>query len=443
MGIFKAYDIRGIYPTELDEAKAERIGAAFARLLGARRVAVGRDVRASAPSVGAALIRGIVSTGCAVIDLGLCDTPAVYFAVGHLGLDGGVMTTASHNPPQYIGFKMCRAQAVPISETTGIRDIEQAVAKPPLSPVAAGGTVESADLKTAYRDHIRRFLVRPRALHLVVDAASGGVGPIFDAVFEGYHGKITRLFFEPDGSFPHHEPNPLKDENVEALVRTVREQKGDLGIAFDGDADRCIFFDESGQRIPSDLMNAFLARHALREHPGSAVVHDLRSSRVVREEVERAGGRAIRERVGHSFIKDTMRREKAILGGEVAGHYYFRDNYFADSGMIALCAALSAISDEGKPASQCIAPLRRYPATGEVNFHVEDKDRVLQELMKRFSDGHIDQLDGVTVEYPTWWFNVRKSNTEPLLRLNMEANTAAVLEEARRRVVETIGGTPE
>jgi phosphomannomutase len=404
------------------------------RFLGARRIAVGRDVRLSAPSIAAAVARG---AGCEVIDIGLCTTPMLYFAVGHLGLDGGIMVTASHNPPGDIGFKICRERAFPIGEKTGLREIERLSAEKP----AGGSTLAPRTIVAEYREHLRRHLTKVPRLKVAIDTAHGAVGAHFDAIFGDLPLDLVRLCWAPDGRFPSHEPNPIKDENVRDLVEAVRESGAGLGVAFDGDGDRCMFFAPDGSRIGGDLVTVHLARVELRKHPGAAVVYDLRSSRVVPEEIRKAGGRPIRERVGHSFIKETMKKNDAVLGGELSGHYYFRDHYFADSGLMAFAKFLDLLGHEGRPVDELLAPLRRTSATGEINFRVADKDALMRTLAETFRDGRQDTLDGITVEYDDWWFNVRASNTEPFLRLNLEAATAERLAETRARLL-AILGTP-
>lgn len=455
MGIFKAYDIRGRTPAELDEALARRIGAATARFLNARTILVGRDVRLSSPALAAALAEGICDAGCGVVDIGLCTTPMTYFGVGRFGYSGAVMTTASHNPPEYNGFKISREKAIPLSEDTGLREIEKIVldhadgsGPSPATPgdrernaSPARGIRTTRDIRADYIRHVRTFARPLRPLKIVVDTANGCVGTLFLDAVAGLPIEIVPLFFEPDGRFPNHEPNPLKEENLAAIKAKMRETNADLGAAFDGDGDRCMFLDERGVRAPNDLLTAIIARDALSRDHGAAVVYDLRSSWVVREEIERAGGKPIRERVGHAFIKGTMRKHHAALGGELSGHYYFHfdKDVYADSGLVAFFSILNVISESGLPLSKLIAPLQRYHATGELNFHVEDKDAKIAELKRVFADGRQDELDGVTVEYPDWWFNVRKSNTEPLLRLNLEAKTPALLADGKARLLPLLG----
>ncbi len=438
MAVFKAYDVRGRYPTEIDERFATKLGRAVARFLKARRIAVGRDVRKSAPSIAKALTEGLQTCGVEVIDLGLCTTPMTYFGVGTLELDGGIMVTASHNPPDDIGFKICRERAFPIGERTGLKDIEAMMDDGPAA--SPRGTARPHDLVGAYRDHLHRFIGKIRPLRIAVDAANGCVGAHFDALLSNLPVTFERLCFTPDGSFPNHEPNPLKDENVRDLQQRMRSVPCDLGVAFDGDGDRCMFFQPDGARIGSDLITVLLAQRELQKHPGASIVYDLRSSRVVREEIERAGGRAVRERVGHAFIKETMKKHDAILGGELSGHYYFRENFFADSGLLAFVSVLDLLGSQPKPITELIRPLQRYHATGELNFHVDDKNAAMERIASHYKDGRQDRLDGITVEYADWWLNVRPSNTEPLLRLNLEATTPALRDTKRAEAESLIVG---
>ena len=434
MPVFKAYDLRGRYPDEIDEAFAERLGGAIVRFLKAKRIAVGRDVRLSAPAIAAALARG---AGCEVVDIGMCTTPMLSFAVGHLGLDGGVMVTASHNPPQDIGFKICRERAFPLSEKTGLKEVEALMAQ----SAPGGSTLTRRDVQADYRTHLRRALEKAPKLKIAVDTAHGAVGPHFDAVFGDLPVEFVRLCWAPDGNFPSHEPNPLRDENIVDIQEAMRKTGADLGAAFDGDGDRCMFLGPGGVRIGSDLITVLLARAELHRHPGAAIVYDLRSSRVVPEEIRKAGGRPIRERVGHSFIKETMKKNDAVLGGELSGHYYFKEHYFADSGLMAFAKLLDLLGRDGRPVTELLKPLQRTFATGEINFKVADKGGLIDALKRTFSDGRHDALDGITIEYDTWWFNVRASNTEPFLRLNLEANTKDLL-ESRRKELYGILGTP-
>jgi len=445
MAVFKAYDVRGRYPDEIDDALAERIGFWTVRFLNAKTLAIGRDVRMAAPAVAAAAIRGACAAGARVLDLGVVTTPMTYFAVGHLRLDGGIMVTASHNPPPDIGFKICREGAFPIGERTGLKEIETMVRESG-RPSGPPGAAETISIVREYRTHLRRFVGELRPLRVAIDTANGCVGVHFDALFGDLPVTFDRLFFTPDGRFPNHEPNPLKDANLRDLQKAVVENRADLGAAFDGDGDRCIFLDSHGRKIPSDLLTALLAVRELQRSPGAAVVYDLRSSRVVPEEIARAGGKPIRERVGHAFMKEAMRRENAVFGGELSGHYYFRDHYNADSGLLAFAKVVDLLGSQPNPIADLLAPYRRYNSTGELNFHVEDKAGAMEALAAAFPDGKQDRLDGITVQYDDWWFNVRPSNTEPLLRLNLEAPTPAMLEEKKAHIFETLkkaGAKPE
>jgi phosphomannomutase len=448
-GIFKAYDIRGIVPTELDEATARKIGLAFHHILdeGDRAqgdaVVVGRDMRSHSPGLAAALIDGLTASGLDVVDIGMATTPMNYFAVGHLGAAGGIQVTASHNPSRYNGFKLSRHGARPVSGDHGIPLIEQKVASGALEEAAGRGTVERAEVFDDYRRHVLSFLDRPegsRRLKMVVDAANG-MSTIYRPILDALGVELVPLYFELDGSFPNHEANPLKEENLRDLQAAVERERADLGVSFDGDADRAAFIDEQGTAIGSDLVTALIGGELLGAHPGDAVIYDLRSSRAVAEYIEECGGVPVRERVGHSFMKATLRRRNGVFGGELAGHYYFRDNYYADCAVLAVVEILDLLWKTGRPLSALVEPLRRYHKSPEINFEVEDKQGRMAALAERYSDGEIDHLDGITVQYPSWWFNVRPSNTEPYLRLVLEAESAGEL-AARRAELEGLLGTP-
>jgi phosphomannomutase len=441
MSVFKAYDIRGTYPDQVDEGLARRIGSAFTRLLGARSLVVGRDMRTMAPSIADAFIEGACRQGADIVRIGLASTPMTYYAIGALGVDGGVQVTASHNPGNYIGFKFCREGCIPISGDTGIKDLERMVSEPEPPPAMTEGRVKDKEIMAGYIDHVAGFATGMRPVKLVVDVANAMGGLALPHLLRRLGIEARVLFPELDGSFPNHEANPLKEETLRWLSEAVREDGADLGVAYDGDADRVVFVDSTGHPARSDFITAALAQDFLARSPGSAVVYDLRSSRSTRDAILEAGGIPIRERVGHSFIKATMRKEGAILGGELSGHYYFRDNYVSDSGDIALVCVLSLLARKNVDVAALVAPFRRYASTGEVNFRVDDPDRVMADLASRFDDGEKDDLDGITIQYPDWWFNVRKSNTEPLVRLNLEADTDELLVR-RRAEVESILGTP-
>jgi phosphomannomutase len=447
-GIFKAYDVRGVYPTEVNADIAHRIGLAFQHVLdGADRangntVVVSRDMRGSSPVLASALIEGITAAGFDVLDVGLASTPMNYFAIGHTGAAGGVQVTASHNPAQYNGFKFSRHGARPVSGDHGIALMEAKVAAGDLPVAARQGEVRQGDVKDAYRRHVLSFL-RPAPagssrLKVVVDAANGMVTldkPILDAM--GI--EVVPLFFGLDGSFPNHEPNPLKEENLRDLIRAVRGHDADFGAAFDGDADRAGFVDERGEPVPNDLTTGLIGGELLAREPGKAVIYDLRSSRAVAEYIAEHGGIPVRERVGHSFMKATLRQRHGIFGGELAGHYYFRDHYYADCAILAMVELLNLRRQTGQPLSRLVAPLERYRKSPEINFVVEDKAGKIELLARRYAGAQIDYLDGITISYPDWWANVRPSNTEPYLRLVLEAKTAEELERRREELTALLG----
>lgn len=441
MSVFKAYDVRGTYPDQIDENLARRIGGAFVQLTGARSVVVGRDMRDMAPSVSDAFIEGVTRAGADAVRIGLASTPMTYYAIGSLGVDAGVMCTASHNPEGYIGFKFCRKGCVPVSGETGIRDLERMVAEPEPEAAATPGTVEDRDVMDGYIDHVMKFADGVKPMKVVVDVANSMGGYALPRLVERLGLDCQILFPELDGSFPNHEANPLKEDTLRWLQDAVKSSGADLGVAYDGDADRCVFVDSGGGIIRSDFITAAFAEDFLAREPGAGVVYDLRSSRATKEAIESAGGVAIRERVGHSFIKATMREKNAVIGGELSGHYYFRDNYVSDSGDLAMVTLLSILSRRSMGVRELVAPYDRYAATGEINFVVDDPDAKMAELKAAFPDGEADELDGVTIQFDDWWFNVRKSNTEPLLRLNLEAANPE-MRDARRAEVQEILGTP-
>ncbi|HXO21456.1 MAG TPA: phosphomannomutase/phosphoglucomutase [Thermoanaerobaculia bacterium] len=449
-GIFKAYDVRGVYPAELDEERARQIGLAFQFVLDqedrahGNTVVVSRDMRASGESLEKALVEGLTAGGLDVLRIGLATTPMNYFAVGSTDAAGGIQVTASHNPAQYNGCKFSRHGARPVSGDHGIALMERKVAEGDLPRAARHGTVSSGDVFADYRRHILSFLERPsdgRRLKVAVDAANG-MSTVYQPILEAMGIDLVPLYFGLDGSFPNHEANPLKEENLRDLEALVKRSGADLGVAFDGDADRAAFIDENGRAVGSDLMTALIGGELLSREPGKAVIYDLRSSRAVAEYIRECGGIPIRERVGHSFMKATLRRENGIFGGELAGHYYLRDHFYADCALLAMVEVLNLLWDQEKGLSKLVAPLERYAKSPETNFVVADKQAMIAELAKRYADAQIDYLDGITLQYPTWWANVRPSNTEPYLRLVLEAKTP---EELASRKQELIGilGPPE
>ena len=440
--VFKAYDVRGIYPDELDEAGAEAIGRAYVEQFEPRRIAVGRDMRLSSPTMQEAVIRGATAAGCDVLDIGLVGTEMVYFAVGSLGLEGGIMVTASHNPKEYTGMKIVRRGALPVGGESGLLDVrDRALARDNASQALSGGSVTTHDIWPAYVERVLSFVdvasIRP--LKVVVDAANGMAGTMLRPVLEHLPVEAVRCYFEPDGSFPNHEPNPLLPENREFIVRKTLEEGADLGVAFDGDADRCFFVDDSGEFVPGDFVTALFAQSVLEKEPGAKIIYDVRASRAVPDTIERAGGVPLVERVGHAFIKTRMRKDDAAFAGEVSGHYYFRDFSQADSGVVPFLLMLELISKRGGRLSEILAPLRsRYFITGEINTPVADVALKLQELKERYGEGRVSHRDGISIDFDDWHFNVRPSNTEPLLRLNLEATSQELMEQKRDEVLAVI-----
>jgi phosphomannomutase len=445
VGIFKAYDIRGVVPDELDAATAYRVGRASARFLGAGPLVVGRDARSSSPELFRELLRGIGDEGFDVVDLGLVATPMLYFGVDHLRAAGGIMITASHNPGRYNGFKVCREHAIPVGEATGLREIEQIAGRLAGgdAPVARRGDVRSIDVRQPYVEHVLAIGGGCRAESVAIDCGNGMAAVGLDPLLERLDLRVERLYFEPDGRFPNHEADPLKLENLRDLSAAVKRTGADFGVAFDGDADRAVFVDGDGEPVPSDLVTGLLARSQLRKHGGGRVLYDLRSSRAVAEEIEAAGGKAEMCRVGHSFVKAQMRDVGAIFAGELSGHFYFRfsPTLVADDAVAAFVALLDVLAAEGQPLSELVAPLRRYAASGEINRRVGDVGALLAAIEREHPGAEeISHLDGLLVRYADWWFNLRPSNTEPVLRLNLEADTRALMEEKRDALLARIGG---
>ncbi|MCC6162438.1 MAG: phosphomannomutase/phosphoglucomutase [Acidobacteria bacterium] len=443
--IFKAYDVRGLYPSEMNETAAHDIGGAFVTYLKARRIGVSRDMRTSSPGLADALIEGARQQGCDVVDYGMLPTDVMYFAVCRDGLDGGAQITASHNPKEYNGVKLVSREARPLSGDAGIKEIREMIMARELPPgTPARGAYERRDVIDAYLAHIFGFIdpaiITP--FKCVLDAGSGMGGLIGPKIFERLPCRTTHVAMEVDGTFPHHESNPLIEENRRTATATVLQTGADIGIAWDGDADRCFFIDGTGDFVAGDFVTALLAEAFLMKSPGEKIIYDVRASYAVRDIVERYGGTALMSRVGHAFIKQRMRAENAIFGGEVTGHYYFRDNWYADNGFIPVLLILELMSRKGQTLAELLAPLRaKYFISGEINTKLPsmaDADARIAEITARFADGHVYHLDGVSVEYPDWHFNVRKSNTEPLLRLNLEATSQPLMEQHRDEILALI-----
>jgi phosphomannomutase len=446
-GIFKAYDVRGLYPSQINEDMALKIGLAFQHVLDERdralgnTVVVSRDMRPHSVPICRSLIDGLRAGGLDVLDIGLATTPMNYFAIGHTRAAGGVQVTASHNPAEYNGLKFSRHGARPVSGDQGIALMERKVGEGDLPIAETPGSVSEGAVFEAYGEHVLAHLDPPeQRLKVAVDAANG-MGTIYMPLLQRMGIELVPLYFELDGSFPNHEANPLKLENLADLAEAVRAHGADLGVSFDGDGDRAAFVDETGEPVGSDLMTALIGGELLAREPGKHVLFDLRSSRAVAEYIEESGGIPVRERVGHSFMKATLREKKGIFGGELAGHYYFRDNYHADCALLAVAEVLNLLRRRQQPLSSIVEPLMRYAKSPEINFQVEDKKGKMDELAERYSDGTIDWLDGVSVNYPDWWFNVRPSNTEPYLRLVLEASGEQQLAE-KRAELEALLGTP-
>jgi len=440
--VFKAYDVRGIYPAELDADGAYAIGRAVVDQFEPKRFAVGRDMRVSSELMADAAIRGAVDGGAEVLDLGMIGTEMLYFAVGELGLDGGLTVTASHNPKDYTGMKIVRRGALPVGGESGLLDVRDRAESAAWREVVPG-RVESVDIWPQYVDRVMSFIDVPslRPLKVVIDAANGMAGAMLPPVLDRLPTvDAVRCFFEPDGTFPNHEPNPLLPENREFIVRKTLEEHADLGVAFDGDADRCFFVDDTGEFVPGDFVTALFSELVLAKEPGAKIIYDVRASWAVPETIERDGGVPLINRVGHAFIKARMRKDHAAFGGEVSGHYYFRDFSQADTGVVPFLLMLELISRKGKKLSEILAPLRaKYFITGELNTPVSDVALKLQEIKEHYAgEGRISHLDGISVDADDWHFNVRPSNTEPLLRLNLEATSEDLMEKKRDEVLALI-----
>jgi len=434
--IFKAYDIRGIYGKDLNEELAGKIGRAFATFLKCKKVVVGYDMRPHSLPLFKALAEGLVAQGAEVINIGMCSTPMTYYANGKLGADASIMITASHNPGEWNGFKLCREKAIPISGVTGIKDIEKIAITESFAPSAGRGSISDYDIIPEYVEHIREFADLKRPLRVAIDYANA-MGILEGKVLEGLF-EIDPLFDELDGSFPNHEANPLLAETWEALQHKVKSGNYDFAIAFDGDADRAGFMDEKGNIIPMDMITALIAEMILKRDRGATIFYDLRSSWAVKELILANGGVPMMSRVGHAFIKQQMRDNDAVFAGELSGHYYFKENYYAESSSLAALYVANLISDSDAPLSELIKPIQKYFASGEINSEVKNTSEVIRILKAKYGTGQVIELDGLSVEFPDWWFNVRASNTEPLVRLNLEAKTREKMNEKRDEILHVI-----
>lgn len=448
-GIFHAYDIRGIYPNEVTADIAEQIGLALANFLAPNTCVIGRDMRDGGIQLAAAVGEGLRKGGCDSIDIGMSSTPMNYFAIANYGYDGGVQVTASHNTAEYNGFKISQEDAKPLSYETGLSQIEALIAQGELRLSDETGERHRRNMVKEYHEYVLSWkedggakAAQKKKLKIVVDGGNGMAGVDSGPVWERLPHDVTALFFEPDAKFPNHVPDPMKAENLKTLIEKVKSTNADLGVAFDGDADRVAFVDESGLAVAADSVTAILAAEVLRKEKGAKVVIDLRSSWAVREAVAAAGGVPVIYRVGHSYIKARMREIQALFGGELSGHYYFRDNFYTDSGIIAALLLINILVRTGKPLSKLVAPYAKYHRSGERNFRVQNPAETLARLEKDFSAGakKVEKMDGLSIEFEDWWFNARASNTEPLLRLNVEAASAEKLEEQLANLEGTLRG---
>jgi phosphomannomutase len=438
--IFKAYDLRGTYPDQINKEVARQIGRGLVGYLRPKSVVVGRDMRLSSPEVREGLIEGITAGGADVVDIGLVSTDCMYFSVGKYRYEAGVMITASHNPPEYNGFKMCRRDAVPLSGEAGLDRIQEMVLKNDFPAAPKSGRIEERDVDDDYVDHILSFVDRKRVkpFKMVIDAGNGMAGKIVPKLFAHLPCKVIPMFFELDGSFPNHPASPIEPENIAPLRERVLKEKADLGAAFDGDADRMFLVDQNANPLGGDMVTALVAKSLLRKEKGATILYNLICSKAVPELIGSEGGKAIRTRVGHALIKPLMKEHNAVFGGEHSGHFYFRNNWFADSGLIALVVCLELISEEGRPLSELVRSIDTYVRSGEINSRLENIPQKMSQIEKHYSDGKIDHLDGLTVDFGEWWFNLRPSNTEPLLRLNVEAASKEMLDRKTAELLKLI-----
>jgi len=440
MGIFRAYDIRGVYPSEINEDIVYRIGRAYVLKFKPKKITVGRDMRVSSPKLYDSLVKGITDEGCNVVDVGLVTTPMMYFSVWNYKYEGGLMVSASHNPPQYNGIKMVGNGGMPLSGETGIYEIGKMIDKLPKQVSAKKGKVEKLEIMEDYIMHsLKKIDVKKlRHFKIVIDTANAMGGPVSSNFFKYLDCELTHLYPELDGTFPNHEANPLKEETLNVLKETVKKKKADIGIAFDGDSDRCAFVDETGEAIGCDITTAIVAKAVLEGKKGARVLFDVRSSKVVGEIITSNGGVQGRCMVGHSLVKAQMKKENAYFAGELSGHYYFQSENYGEAPFLVVLNILKLMTEEKKKLSELVKPLKKYFQSGEINSEVEDKEAKMKELAARFKDGKVSWMDGVTIEFKDWWMNVRASNTEPLLRLNLEADTKKLMEEKRDIVLSMI-----
>ncbi len=442
--IFKAYDIRGIYPTEINKEVSYNIGRALVQFTGAKKIVVGIDMRSSSSEIEAGLVAGIIKQGADVVKIGLATTPMLYFAAGNLPVESAVMVTASHNPAEWNGLKLCHQGTIPIGEGTGMEEIKDLAIKNKFSVVNKTGSVtENKELKSQYLDYMSKFFQTGKASKKIVVDFANAVGSIDKKVFDKFPSdlKMVYLYDELDGTFPHHEANPLKTETLKDLQKKVLEQKADLGIAYDGDADRIGFVDEKGEIVRMDFITALLAKEILKKQPGELILADIRSSNSVLEFIQQAGGRVHYCRIGHSLIKAQMRKEGAIFAGELSGHYFFQENNKSEMTTLAALIIINLLNETGKKLSELVIDLKKYFQSGEINSAVKDTKMIMNKLKKKYSTGKLNELDGIRIDYSDWWFNVRASNTEPKLRLNLEANSQKLMEEKRDEVLAIIRGS--
>ena len=442
--IFKAYDIRGIYPTEINKEVSYNIGRALVQFTRAKKIVVGIDMRSSSSEIEAGLVAGIIKQGADVVKIGLATTPMLYFAAGNLPVESAVMVTASHNPAEWNGLKLCHRGTIPIGEGTGMEEIKDLAIKNKFSVVNKTGSVtENKELKSQYLDYMSKFFQTGKASKKIVVDFANAVGSIDKKVFDKFPSdlKMVYLYDELDGTFPHHEANPLKTETLKDLQKKVLEQKADLGIAYDGDADRIGFVDEKGEIVRMDFITALLAKEILKKQPGELILADIRSSNSVLEFIQQAGGRVHYCRIGHSIIKAQMRKEGAIFAGELSGHYFFQENNKSEMTTLAALIIINLLNETGKKLSELVIDLKKYFQSGEINSAVKDTKMIMNKLKKKYSTGKLNELDGIRIDYSDWWFNVRASNTEPKLRLNLEANSQKLMEEKRDEVLAIIRGS--